>query len=270
MDIEKNINLLKDAIKQNTIRVINNQKNEIAKNINKYCENSDFYTLSTDVIKEIIDKTNINENNDIDTICKLLNNASKYEENASLLLSCFKPQKLTFDECIKILSSLINVPICLKLGELYKQTKEDVIEIDWDYELKEKEQKIRELEYKLIEYKEPDDFEGDIFKAVEKNNIKSVKYLIKVKKVDPNINNNIFGYTPLHIASLNGHLDIVKYLVEECKTDPNIKNIENGSTPLHYASYSGHPDIVKYLVGECKLVLILRVNMDLLHYILLH
>ena len=123
MQLENDIILLKDAIDKSEKLIIERKENEIAKNINKYCENSDFYTLSTDVIKEIINKTNINENNDIDTICKLLNNASKYEENASLLLSCFKPQKLTFDECIKILSSLINVPICLKLGELYKQTK---------------------------------------------------------------------------------------------------------------------------------------------------
>ena len=162
MQLENDIILLKDAIDKSEKLIIERKENEIAKNINKYCENSDFYTLSTDVIKEIIDKTNINENNDIDTICKLLNNASKYEENASLLLSCFKPQKLSFDECIKILSSLINVPICLKLGELYKQKKENYIEIDWDYELNKKQKEIEELKSKLDESEKLENFEKDI------------------------------------------------------------------------------------------------------------
>ena len=193
--MELKISSLKEAICKNKKQEIENIENEIAKNINEYCLNKDFYTLSTDVIKEIINKTNINEIKDINTICNILENSSNYEDNAPLLLSCFNPPKITLDECIKIISSLKKVPICLKLEKLYEQTREHCIEIDWDYELKKKEQKIRELEDKLIEYKEPDDFEGDIFKAVEKNNIKSVKYLIKIEKVDPNIKNN-YGVFP--------------------------------------------------------------------------
>ena len=37
----------------------------------------------------------------------------------------------------------------------------------------------------------------------------------------------IFDMTPLHIASINGHLDIVKFLVEQDGIDINIKNIIN-------------------------------------------
>ena len=240
MEQKNDIILLKEAIDKNKKQEIETNENEIAKNINEYCQSPEFYTLSTEVINEIISKTEINENKDIDTICKIINNASNYEEKASLLLSCFNPPKLTFDECIKIISSLKKVPVCVKLGELYKQTKEDNIEIDWNYELKKKEQKIKELKYKLMEYKEPDDFEKDIFEAIKNNKIESVKYLIKVMKTDPNIKNN-YGSTPLHLASLNSKLDIVKYLIEECKVDPNIKN-NDGSTPLHYASYNGNLD----------------------------
>ena len=36
---------------------------------------------------------------------------------------------------------------------------------------------------------------------------------------NPNIK-NYFGSTPLHIASIEGYLDIVKYLIEECKAEP--------------------------------------------------
>ena len=39
MNVKENINLLKDAIKQNTIRMINKKENEIAENIDKYCKN---------------------------------------------------------------------------------------------------------------------------------------------------------------------------------------------------------------------------------------
>ena len=173
--MELKISSLKEAICKNKKQEIENIENEIAKNINEYCLNKDFYTLSTDVIKEIINKTNINEIRDINTICNILENSSNYENNAPLLLSCFNPPKITLDECIKIISSLKKVPICLKLEKLSVQTREHCDERDWDYELNKKEQKIRELEDKLIEYETPDDFEGDIFKAVENNNLKDTQ-----------------------------------------------------------------------------------------------
>ena len=74
--------------------------------------------------------------------------------------------------------------------------------------------------------------------------------LVEECKADPNIKDND-GWTPLHYASYNGHLDIVKYLVEKGKADPIIEN-KYGSTPLIVATINGHPDIVKYLVEECK------------------
>ena len=37
----------------------------------------------------------------------------------------------------------------------------------------------------------------------------------------------IFDFTPLHIASQKGHLDIVKFLVEQDQIDINIKTIIN-------------------------------------------
>ncbi len=55
------------------------------------------------------------------------------------------------------------------------------------------------------------------------------------------------GWTPLHHAANNGHLDIVKELLKEPGTARNIPD-NNGFTPLHLACKYGHMDVVKFLV----------------------
>lgn len=52
--------------------------------------------------------------------------------------------------------------------------------------------------------------------------------------------------TPLHLASLHGHLPVVKVLIRE-GAEINIVDIEK-NTPLHYASINGHLNIVKWLL----------------------
>ena len=49
--------------------------------------------------------------------------------------------------------------------------------------------------------------------------------------------------TPLHLASLHGHLSVVKVLIRE-GSDINAVDIEK-NTALHYASINGHLNIVK-------------------------
>ena len=68
------------------------------------------------------------------------------------------------------------------------------------------------------------------------------KYMLKnINELIELIKNND-GYTPLHISSQEGHLNIVKYLIEECKCDPNIKD-KYGKTPLDVTNKS---EIIKY------------------------
>ena len=55
------------------------KKKEIAKNIQDYCQHPLFYTLSTQSIKTIINKSEINKEKDINTICNILNKASECE-----------------------------------------------------------------------------------------------------------------------------------------------------------------------------------------------
>jgi ankyrin repeat protein len=46
------------------------------------------------------------------------------------------------------------------------------------------------------------------------------------------------GWTPLHSAAANGHLDVVEFLVER-QAEVNAKN-KDRATPLHLAALNGH------------------------------
>ena len=65
---------------------------------------------------------------------------------------------------------------------------------------------------------------------------------------DPNAPSND-GALPLHIACLNGHLNVAKYLITEQKCDPNSRD-STDLTILHYASKGGHMNIIQYLITE--------------------
>ena len=221
-------------------KFIANLENILSSNLKDYCTNPLFYSFPIKQIETIIEKSKIN---DIYTICNILSKASEYKiEEAPLLLQCFNSQTITMDANTKIITSLSKIPICMELKEL----KENDAQIDYFFEIKEKDKEIEELKKEIKRYTKPDDFVYDIFEATENGKLSSVKYLINVMKTDPNIKNDNNGWTPLHYASSNGHLDIVKYLVEKGKADPNIKN-KSGRTPLRFASLNGHLDIVKYL-----------------------
>ena len=53
--------------------------------------------------------------------------------------------------------------------------------------------------------------------------------------------------SPLHSATLYGHLEVMKYFISVHNCDPQVRTAWN-ATPLHYAAYNGHLDVVKYLV----------------------
>ncbi|XP_004530646.1 ankyrin repeat and SAM domain-containing protein 1A isoform X3 [Ceratitis capitata] len=63
----------------------------------------------------------------------------------------------------------------------------------------------------------------------------------------PNINSqDVNGYTPLHHACLNGHINIVRLLLAN-NAAPDMPDIR-GSTPLYLAAWAGRDEIVKQLL----------------------
>ena len=53
--------------------------------------------------------------------------------------------------------------------------------------------------------------------------------------------------SPLHIASINGHIEIVEFLLK-IGVDVNLPDHPNGFTPLHYAAIHGKDEIVEFLL----------------------
>ena len=86
-----------------------------------------------------------------------------------------------------------------------------------------------------------------LFGACKNNDIKKIKELVEEKGDDIN-EQNVYGWTVLHVASMYGHLETVKYLVEK-GANINEKH-KYGWTALHFASRNGHLETVKYLVGK--------------------
>jgi hypothetical protein len=56
------------------------------------------------------------------------------------------------------------------------------------------------------------------------------------------------GETPLHLATVNGHLEVVRVLLKH-GANTNLRDTE-GKTPLHRARSEGHLDIVSFLLSD--------------------
>ncbi|XP_024871481.1 uncharacterized protein LOC112454357 isoform X3 [Temnothorax curvispinosus] len=72
-----------------------------------------------------------------------------------------------------------------------------------------------------------------LYHAIMNNHIAVAKILFK-KYVNVDINENIDGFTPLHVAAKGGHLELVNFLLQN-KADVNARN-DMYSTPLHGAA----------------------------------
>ena len=59
---------------------------------------------------------------------------------------------------------------------------------------------------------------------------------------------DIRGLSCLHVAAIEGHLNLCKTLVTKYKFDANITN-HNGRVPLHSSAQSGNYDLFKYFAG---------------------
>jgi ankyrin repeat protein len=81
--------------------------------------------------------------------------------------------------------------------------------------------------------------------AMLEKSMKTVDYLINAKGIDLN-QTNITNETPLMFAALYGMLPEVKTLVNQKEVPVN----RSGWTPLHYACTNGHLDIALFLLDK--------------------
>ncbi|KAK6162003.1 hypothetical protein DH2020_001844 [Rehmannia glutinosa] len=91
--------------------------------------------------------------------------------------------------------------------------------------------------------------ETKLFEAAAKGNINSLQKLLND---DPlildRVSLNCFSETPLHVATLLGHIDFVKEIISikpELTSELNLHQ----SSPLHLASAKGHVDVVRALLS---------------------
>jgi uncharacterized protein len=81
--------------------------------------------------------------------------------------------------------------------------------------------------------------------AIQENSAKTVDYLINAKGIDLN-QPNVTDETPLMFAALYGQLAEVKILVDQKQVPVN----RPGWTPLHYACTNGHVEIATFLLDK--------------------
>ena len=231
--------------------------------IDKAANEENFYSLENSTILYIIKNC---QDVDASLMMKIVNNLSKCKpEEAPLILNAIDPSDYDYDNCINIVSCLECSQLCVKINKCLKESS-SLPEKDYEHCLRsienekllieeiekiEKEPYEKKLAYKINDISEmPNNFEEDLFKAVKTNNLLSVQYLIKYKKVDPDMRDKD-KYTPLHFAASFGFMLIVRFLVEEADAEVDAKN-KLSTTPLMMASLNNQLDIVKYLVEECS------------------
>ncbi len=88
-------------------------------------------------------------------------------------------------------------------------------------------------------------FSNEIDKAAATGNLQKVTALLKANP-DLVFDKNVGGYSPLHVAALNGQMNVVKLLLAS-NADVNAKG-STGDTPLHFAVAYHHLDVAKVLL----------------------
>ena len=88
--------------------------------------------------------------------------------------------------------------------------------------------------------------EGRLFSAAASGDLDEVKRLVVGCGVDPNVKEDDYGATPLHVAAEYGYSEIVEVLLEHGAA-PNIRE-KYGDTPLHYAAMFGNSKVVEVLL----------------------
>ena len=115
----------------------------IIEEIEKHVKDDSFYSLPTEEIVRIIEKSSIN---DAELLMELTQNMSKNKgKDAVLLLNVISSENATFEECVKIISNFSECPILKRLGYLFN-SEERQPEYDYQHEFGELKKEIEKLE----------------------------------------------------------------------------------------------------------------------------
>ena len=76
-------------------------------------------------------------------------------------------------------------------------------------------------------------FKTELFKEIEKNNLKKVKEIIN-KDISQINDYNIDGLTPLHLGIIKGNINIINLLLEN-GSNPNALSLSKNQSPLHFS-----------------------------------
>ena len=275
--------LRKEISTENRKDVIYNLEEILSENFKELSVIENFFQLPLKYILSVISKISFDSIDESDNIFEILQNfvkntiASHFNEKETIMLLQnidIEPMTLSFENTFMILELFTNCHIIQHFCCLYNE-KQLLPEIDYDYEIKQKNSEIEILKQQNMELQlnqssgkpifypiteKPKDFEPNIFKACKEGKLTSVQWLIEKENIDKNkrveneeyyeiLRGDSVNNTPIHIASINGHLLIVQYLVEKQNVDSDIKG-NHQKTPLQYACEQGYFQIVKYFLSK--------------------
>jgi len=87
--------------------------------------------------------------------------------------------------------------------------------------------------------------------ACEKGHVGVVKYLLSLKGIDPNMQQNE-GATPSFVACQQGHKEVVSLLLADPRIDPNQPQ-NDGATPFFVACQQGHEEVISLLLADPRI-----------------
>ena len=262
---KKLIKELEKAISSNSKAKIDDIEKIMGKNIREISKESDFYNLPIENIVSIVSKADFTEEGNVVKILqRIIENTTKNYPNESILLLPFIKENylesLQIGECLTLLKSFSNCPLCIKLNQLFEY-EQSLLQRDLEYEKAYEEEKMKKEEQRRKEnikifelpnpYKffsldsRPDDYEKDIFKAIESGKLTSLRWKIERKGCNVNMKDDL-ERSLLHLATRQGYLNIVQYLISK-GADINIRN-KGLNIPLHWAIIYGHIHVVQFLV----------------------
>lgn len=128
--------------------VIDSFEETIAKSFVEAVEEESFYKLPRETIKGIFAKFIKEESPNANSISKVIKSISiRDPESGFNVLKLVKLDAVTFEECVAIISSATGCPICKRLGEMFAESN-SLAERDYVFELKKKDEEIKELRTK--------------------------------------------------------------------------------------------------------------------------